>query len=166
MSTGIALHLWVSLAPGADPAGSILTVDASRHAPPRHGRVACAALHEDVLTPWQEFEREGTADEIVGRQRVVPASELLDEDVNLSPAAHVPQPSPDVDAAALNHTSAGMSRTRGELPALLPQVATSAREPPPRPPSTISPAQVRSAYASTSASSTSATNRTQPGHRC
>jgi hypothetical protein len=61
--------------------------------------------------------------------------ELLDEDVNLSPAAHVPQPSLDLDAAALNHTSAGLSRTLGELAALLPQVATSPREP--RPTTTI-----------------------------
>lgn len=129
MSTSIPLHIWVLRAPGGEEAAPILMVDATRHAPSRRGRVDWTALHEAVLRPWRQYDAEESVDEVPGQQRAVPAIELLDEDVDFTPARHLPQPSLDVDPDALNHTSGDLAGTLGELGALLPRVSlSSARE--------------------------------------
>ncbi|MEU8774618.1 N-6 DNA methylase [Streptomyces sp. NPDC048606] len=96
---GIPLQLWVLRrpAPGPAPAG-LLLVDTAGLVPegpgqaPGQARAAWPAVHEAVLTSWTAYDRTGTAPEVPGVSRVVPVVELLDDEVDLTPARHLPPP--------------------------------------------------------------------------
>ncbi|MEV4665451.1 N-6 DNA methylase [Micromonospora echinofusca] len=114
---GVPLHLWVLRRPAADapaPARALL-VDAAEG--------DLAELSARVLTAWRAFAAapEAEADE-AGFARAVPVIELLDEDVDLTPARRQP-------AVGVERTGEHLVRTRdrlaaivGDLPALMPRV--------------------------------------------
>ncbi|MEV6397551.1 N-6 DNA methylase, partial [Streptomyces sp. NPDC051907] len=91
---GIPLHLWVLRKPDpAQPAPpELLFVDTAELAGAAGGRdkLDWQAVQSAVLDAWQPFDRHGTVDEQPGASRSVPVIELLDDDVDLAPARHVP----------------------------------------------------------------------------
>ncbi|MFD8691213.1 N-6 DNA methylase [Streptomyces sp. NPDC059651] len=114
---GIPLHLWVLRKPdaGPHPSPELLLVDTAEPAEPasdRSGRdrLDWPALHAAVLDAWRPFggetgesresgasgeagasgEREENSRPRLGTSRVVPVIELLDDDIDLAPARHLP----------------------------------------------------------------------------
>ncbi|QIQ04466.1 N-6 DNA methylase [Streptomyces liangshanensis] len=93
---GIPLHLWVLRRPAAGdrPPPELLLVDTAALAAPGGGRdtVDWPAVHGTVLDAWAAFERQGTVEERPGVSGAVSVIELLDDDVDLAPARHLPPP--------------------------------------------------------------------------
>ncbi|MGW1496858.1 N-6 DNA methylase [Streptomyces sp. NBC_00191] len=93
---GIPLHLWVLRRPdaGQAPAPELLFVDTAEPAGAGAGRdkLDWQAVQSAVLDAWAPFDRHGTAEERPGVSRSVPVIELLDDDVDLAPARHLPPP--------------------------------------------------------------------------
>ncbi|MFJ9433327.1 N-6 DNA methylase [Streptomyces sp. NPDC101490] len=97
---GVPLHLWVLRrpVPGARPPAELLLVDtASEHTGQgRDGqgrdRLDWPSVRAAVLAAWEPFDRDGTVPEEPGASRSVPVIELLDDDVDLAPARHLPPP--------------------------------------------------------------------------
>ncbi len=92
---GIPLHLWVLRRPvqGERPAAELLLVDAAEQSGPgREGRdrLDWPAVHSAVMDAWTPFDRDGTLVGTPGASRSVPVIELLDDDVDLAPARHLP----------------------------------------------------------------------------
>ncbi|GAB3360207.1 N-6 DNA methylase [Amycolatopsis echigonensis] len=127
MSTGIALHLWVLRNPAEQGVDPVLLVDASHHQPPRRGQVDWASLEAEVLHPWREFRETGSVTDIPGRCRAVEAIELLDEDVDLTPALHLPPVPVELDLTAVAAAQSRVTRLLGELGELLPAVRQAPR---------------------------------------
>ncbi|GAA2495932.1 N-6 DNA methylase [Streptomyces gobitricini] len=91
---GIPLHLWVLRKPvaGAPASPELLVVDTSEHTDAGRDRLDWPAVHTAVLDAWQPFDKHGTVAERPGAHRCVPVIELLDDDVDLAPARHLPPP--------------------------------------------------------------------------
>ncbi|NEA22214.1 N-6 DNA methylase [Actinomadura bangladeshensis] len=109
----IGLHLWILRAPDADrPARDlVLLMDTSDEA-------ASSSLHETIVSTWQAFTESAEFTEIPGTARAVPAIDLLDDLVDLSPARHVrtaPVITPD---AALHDVTQLIDRLRADIAAL------------------------------------------------
>ncbi|MGW4856029.1 N-6 DNA methylase [Streptomyces sp. NPDC004288] len=104
---GVPLHLWVLRRPdqGGRPAAELLLVDAAseQSGPGREGRdrLDWPAVHSAVLDAWTPFDRDGTLAGTPGASRSVPVIELLDDDVDLAPARHLPPPAAAEGAAQL-----------------------------------------------------------------
>ncbi|MDQ0942905.1 N-6 DNA methylase [Streptomyces sp. V1I1] len=102
---GIPLHLWVLRRPeaGKPSASELLLVDTAELAGAGGGRdkLDWQAVQSAVLDAWQPFDRHGTAEERPGVSRAVPVIELLDDDVDLAPARHLPPPAAGGGAAEL-----------------------------------------------------------------
>ncbi|MFI9152744.1 N-6 DNA methylase [Streptomyces sp. NPDC053367] len=92
----IPLHLWVLRRPAqtsAQPvAAEVLLADAGQFAGEGRGGPDWRAVQESVLDAWRAFDRAGTVEEQPGVARAVPVIELLDDDVDLAPARHLPPP--------------------------------------------------------------------------
>jgi hypothetical protein len=89
----IPLHLWVLRRPGKAPARpELLLVDTGRLGAEGRGGLDWAALRTAVLDAWRPFDRVGEAEERPGLSRSVPVIDLLDDDVDLAPARHLPPP--------------------------------------------------------------------------
>ncbi|MEV6053171.1 N-6 DNA methylase [Streptomyces sp. NPDC052107] len=87
----IPLHVWVLRRPDRTPASpEVLLVDTGRFAGEGRGGPDWPAVREAVLDAWRAFEREGRPAERPGLARSVPVIELLDDDVDLAPARHLP----------------------------------------------------------------------------
>ncbi|OIK24121.1 N-6 DNA methylase [Streptomyces malaysiense] len=89
----IPLHVWVLRRPERNPVSpEVLLMDTGRFA--GEGRVGpdWAAVREAVLDAWRAFTRAGRLAERPGLARSVPVIELLDDDVDLAPARHLPPP--------------------------------------------------------------------------
>jgi N-6 DNA Methylase len=87
----IPLHVWVLRRPDRTPAApQVLLVDTGRFAGEGRGGPDWAAVREAVLDAWRVFERAGRLEERPGLARSVPVIELLDDDVDLAPARHLP----------------------------------------------------------------------------
>lgn len=91
---GIPLHLWVLRKPtaGGRPSHELLLVDTGDLSAAGRDKLDWQALHTTVLDTWQAFERDGTVEERPGVSRSVSVIELLDDDVDLAPARHLPPP--------------------------------------------------------------------------
>ncbi|MBT2505602.1 N-6 DNA methylase [Streptomyces sp. ISL-98] len=100
---GIPLHLWVLRKPAADgrPAHELLLVDTADLSAAGRDKLDWQALHTAVLDTWQVFDRRGTVEERPGVSRAVSVIELLDDDVDLAPARHLPPPAAGGGAAEL-----------------------------------------------------------------
>ncbi|MGW0603303.1 N-6 DNA methylase [Streptomyces sp. NPDC002640] len=99
----LPLHLWVLRRPGRAPAHpEVLMVDTAGAPVPLPagtgtgtGAAArpgpdCEAVREVALAAWQAHDRTGTLEERPGVARAVPVIDLLDDDVDLTPARHLP----------------------------------------------------------------------------
>ncbi|WP_112468918.1 N-6 DNA methylase, partial [Streptomyces triticisoli] len=90
----IPLHLWVLRRPTAgtrpSPPG-LLLVDTASTVDGR-ARDDWQAVRSAVLDAWRPFDRTGTTAEQPGLSRCVPVLDLLDDDVDLAPARHLPPP--------------------------------------------------------------------------
>ncbi|MFD6416403.1 N-6 DNA methylase [Streptomyces sp. NPDC060194] len=114
---GVPLHLWVLARPDADQpaAPELLLVDTAgdeldaaggrqesrAEARAEGARADWATVRAAVLDAWRPFARDGRADERPGISRSVPVIELLDDDVDLAPARHLPPPAAGGGAEAL-----------------------------------------------------------------
>ncbi|WP_435841449.1 N-6 DNA methylase [Streptomyces griseofuscus] len=89
----IPLHVWVLRRPERNPAApEVLLMDTGRFAGEARGGPDWAAVREAVLDAWRAFTRAGRLAERPGLARSVPVIELLDDDVDLAPARHLPPP--------------------------------------------------------------------------
>lgn len=87
----IPLHLWVLRRPEKAPAQpEVLLVDVGQFAGEGRGGPDWRAVREAVLDAWQTFGRAGRFAERPGLARALPVIELLDDDVDLAPARHLP----------------------------------------------------------------------------
>ncbi|WP_067793916.1 N-6 DNA methylase [Actinomadura formosensis] len=123
----IGLHLWILRRPEADRPGRdpVLLMDmadqsatAADPAPDQGKAADQGALQETIRGTWEAFGDSADFADIPGTARAVPAIDLLDELVDLSPARHVrsaPVISPD---AALRHVTELAGRLRAHVAAL------------------------------------------------
>ncbi|MFH9944438.1 N-6 DNA methylase [Streptomyces murinus] len=89
----IPLHVWVLRRPERNPAApEVLLMDTGRYAGEGRAGPDWAAVREAVLDAWRAFTRAGRLAERPGLARSVPVIELLDDDVDLAPARHLPPP--------------------------------------------------------------------------
>ncbi|MCF1600434.1 N-6 DNA methylase, partial [Streptomyces muensis] len=89
----IPLHLWVLRRPErAAGQPEVLLVDVGRFAGEARGGPDWQAVRDTVLDAWRVHERTGSLDERPGLARSLPVIDLLDDDVDLAPARHLPPP--------------------------------------------------------------------------
>ncbi|MFJ9905101.1 N-6 DNA methylase [Streptomyces sp. NPDC101152] len=132
----IPLHLWVLRRPDRAPAQpAVLLVDSGRYATEGRGGPDWRAVREAVLDAWQAFDRAGTLPERPGLARSLPVIDLLDDDVDLAPARHLPPPAAADGAGALTAVRERLGETLRLTAGLTPPPAVPA-EPAPRWPST------------------------------
>ncbi|MEU8705921.1 N-6 DNA methylase [Streptomyces sp. NPDC048565] len=142
---GIPLHIWVLRRPGAEhsPAPELLVVDAAEPdpagAPSGRDRLDWPAVRGTVLDAWNPFDvpgRREPVEEQPGTSRAVPVIELLDDDVDLAPARHLPPPAAGGGAAELVRVRERLDDTLKLTARLTPPPAT-AGEPARRPFTTV-----------------------------
>ncbi|MEW2554229.1 N-6 DNA methylase [Streptomyces zhihengii] len=127
---GIPLHLWVLRRPAVTdrPASGLLVVDTAagqagaEPAAAGRDRLDWGALRTAVLDAWGPFDRHGTVEENPGVSRAVPVVELLDDDVDLAPARHLPPPAAG-GADELARVRERLTRTLGRTTDLTPSPA-------------------------------------------
>ncbi|MFE0811098.1 N-6 DNA methylase [Streptomyces sp. NPDC058794] len=91
----IPLHLWVLRRPGKAPARpEVLLADVGQYTGEGRGP-DWRAVRGAALDTWREFDRTGRLGERPGLARSLPVIELLDDDVDLAPARHLPPPAAD-----------------------------------------------------------------------
>ncbi|WP_187282681.1 N-6 DNA methylase [Streptomyces sp. MS191] len=125
---GIPLHLWVLRRPAAGvavPPGLLLvdTTGAEHTGGAGRDRLDWPAVHSAVLDAWLPFDKHGTVAEVPGASRAVPVIELLDDDVDLAPARHLPPPAAGGGAAELAEVRERLTATLGRTVALTPPAA-------------------------------------------
>ncbi|MGW2477983.1 N-6 DNA methylase [Streptomyces sp. NPDC001665] len=129
---GIPLHLWVLRRPGAEsrPHPELLLVDTAEPAEQTTGggraRLDLTALRHAVLDAWHAYDGQRpqpTAPHSAAR--TVPVIELLDDDVDLAPARHLPSPAATGGPAELAGVRERLTTTLG--------LATRLTPPPPAP---------------------------------
>ncbi|MBC9716754.1 N-6 DNA methylase [Streptomyces sp. TRM66268-LWL] len=101
----IPLHLWVLRRPGPATrpqvlgsartggtpiAAELLLMETAGLVPEGQPELPWPALQSAVTEAWEAYERTGTAEEQPGLARAIPVIELLDDDVDLAPARHLP----------------------------------------------------------------------------
>lgn len=137
----LPLHLWVLRRPppdgglGAPSAGHLLLVDAAtRHHVQRRGPVPWRSVSGGVLAAWRAFARDGDLGGRPGLSRAVSVDDLLDDEVDLAPARHVPAEAPARGVAGLPELRQDFERSlrRSVELAPLPARATRGRRPPAR----------------------------------
>ncbi|GLX54266.1 type II restriction endonuclease subunit M [Streptomyces hygroscopicus subsp. hygroscopicus] len=90
----LPLHVWVLRRPERSPASpEVLLMDTGQFAGEGRGGPDWAAVRDAVLDAWRAYTRAGRLAERPGLARSVPVIELLDDDVDLAPARHLPPPS-------------------------------------------------------------------------
>ncbi|MET9178066.1 N-6 DNA methylase [Kitasatospora aureofaciens] len=106
---GIPLHLWVLRRPAADAPQPqrLLLVNAAEQSDGGE-RLPWQELRNTVLEDWYAFDHAGAAPERPGVSRTVPLVDLLDDDVDVTPARHLP-----IRAAGTG--GAGLSEVRERL---------------------------------------------------
>ncbi|UYQ62541.1 N-6 DNA methylase [Streptomyces peucetius] len=124
---GIPLHLWVLRRPGATerPSPELLVVDTAtaEHATAGRDKLDWQAIRTAVLDAWRPFERHGSVTQTPGVSRCVPVIELLDDDVDLAPARHLPPPAAGGGAVELGRVRERLAHTLGRTAELTPRPA-------------------------------------------
>ncbi|MFE4871937.1 N-6 DNA methylase [Streptomyces sp. NPDC056682] len=126
---GIPLHLWVLRRPGAAtrPAPELLLVDTSGieglAVDGGRDKLPWPALTRAVLDAWTAFDRDGTVAAQPGASRCVPIIDLLDDDVDLAPARHLPPPAAEGGTAALDAVRERLGATLRQAAELTPPPA-------------------------------------------
>ncbi|MEU6556148.1 N-6 DNA methylase [Streptomyces sp. NPDC046915] len=124
----IPLHLWVLRRPDRTPAQpQVLLADTGRFATEGRGGPDWQAVRDAVLDAWRASEREGGCEERPGLARSVPVIELLDDDVDLAPARHLPPPVAADGAQQLTAVRERLGETLRLTADLTPPAADSAR---------------------------------------
>ncbi|MFF4547551.1 N-6 DNA methylase [Streptomyces sp. NPDC001435] len=124
----IPLHVWVLRRPEKAPAQpEVLLADTGQFAGEGRGGPDWQAVRDAVLDAWRAFERAGRLDERPGLARSVPVIELLDDDVDLAPARHLPPPAAADGAEQLTAVRERLGETLRLTNALTPPPADSAR---------------------------------------
>ncbi|MFD7028103.1 N-6 DNA methylase [Streptomyces sp. NPDC059917] len=140
---GIPLHLWVLRKPAAHapaPPGLLLVDTAELGGGEGRERAAWPAVHDAVLAAWTAFDGAAAADEVPdapGLSRCVPVIELLDDDVDLTPARHLPPATAGGGAAELGAVRARLDETLQRAARLTPPPAEAADGPARLPSTTI-----------------------------
>ncbi|MDL2077527.1 N-6 DNA methylase [Streptomyces sp. GXMU-J15] len=120
----IPLHLWVLRRPDKMPAQpEVLLADAGQFATEGRGGPDWRAVRDAVLDAWRVFDRTGTLDERPGLARALPVIDLLDDDVDLAPARHLPPPAAADGAEALAGVRERLGETLGLAERLTPPPA-------------------------------------------
>ncbi|MGC4947831.1 N-6 DNA methylase [Streptomyces sp. DT224] len=130
---GIPLHLWVLRRPGAQPRPNpeLLLIDTAEPAEQVAGggrdRLDLTVLRHAVLDAWHAYEgqRPQPTAPHSAAARTVPVIELLDDDVDLAPARHLPSSAATGGPAELAGVRERLTRTLG--------LATDLAPPPPAP---------------------------------
>ncbi|MFE5486914.1 N-6 DNA methylase [Streptomyces sp. NPDC056527] len=127
---GIPLHLWVLRKPvaGIAPSPELLVVDTTATTTTDQAggggagrdRLDWQAVHAAVLDAWLPFDKDGTVAETPGASRSVPVIELLDDDVDLAPARHLPPPAAAEGAAQLTEVRDRLTKTLSRTQELTP----------------------------------------------
>ncbi|MCX4963124.1 HsdM family class I SAM-dependent methyltransferase [Streptomyces virginiae] len=135
---GIPLHLWVLRrpAPHAAPPAGLLLIDTAALAADAQLRSAWPAVHEAVQDAWSAYDRTGSVARAPGVSRVVPVIELLDDDVDLTPARHLPPPTAGGGPAELTAVRERLGETLGRAARLTPPAAAAPAGGTVRPPMT------------------------------
>ncbi|MFD4917790.1 class I SAM-dependent DNA methyltransferase [Streptomyces virginiae] len=135
---GIPLHLWVLRrpAPHAAPPAGLLLIDTAALAADDRLRSAWPAVHEAVQDAWSAYDRTGSVAQAPGVSRVVPVIELLDDDVDLTPARHLPPPTAGGGPAELTAVRERLGETLGRAARLTPPAAAAPAGGTVRPPMT------------------------------
>jgi hypothetical protein len=137
---GVPLHLWVLRKPdagsGGGGAGGAAGAGAGTRLSPELLLVDTAelsqgggrdgldwkAVHSTVLDAWGPFDRHGTAEERPGVSRAVPVIDLLDDDVDLAPARHLPPSAAEGGVAELGRVRENLTETLRRTVELTPAV--------------------------------------------
>ncbi|MGW4446388.1 N-6 DNA methylase [Streptomyces sp. NPDC004682] len=123
----IPLHVWVLSRPGRTPkTPEVLLVDTGRFAGEARGGPDWQAVRDAALDAWRDFAREGRLAERPGLARSVPVIELLDDDVDLAPARHLPPPAAADGAEQLAEVRRRLGETLRLTAELTPPTATTA----------------------------------------
>ncbi|MFJ4206000.1 N-6 DNA methylase [Streptomyces sviceus] len=123
----IPLHLWVLRRPERAPAQpEVLLVDVGQFAGEGRGGPDWRAVREAVLDAWHTFGRPGRFTERAGLARALPVIELLDDDVDLAPARHLPPPTAADGAEQLTAVRELLGQTLRLTADLAPQRADAA----------------------------------------
>ncbi|MEU9039102.1 N-6 DNA methylase [Streptomyces sp. NPDC048352] len=127
---GIPLQLWVLRRPAPTvpaPTG-LLLVDTAGLDPdgPAQARAAWPDVRDAVLATWAAYDRSGATPEVPGVSRVVPVVDLLDDDVDLTPARHLPPPAAGGGLAELAAVRKRLDATLTRAARLTPPPATPA----------------------------------------
>ncbi|UQX01480.1 N-6 DNA methylase [Streptomyces sp. RerS4] len=127
---GIPLQLWVLRRPAGPAPAGLLLVDTAGLVPEGQGqgqpRGAWPAVHDAVLAAWTAYDRTGATDEVPGVSRVVPVVELLDDEVDLTPARHLPPPGAGGGLAELTAVRERLDETLSRAARLTPPTAAPA----------------------------------------
>lgn len=108
----IPLHLWVLRRPEPGPVQpELLLTDAGALAPEGRGGPDWQSVRSTVLDAWRSFVRAGATPEVPGVSRSVRVIELLDDDVDLAPARHLPPPAAGGGAEELTTLRARLDET-------------------------------------------------------
>ncbi|MEO3750333.1 N-6 DNA methylase [Streptomyces sp. B6B3] len=134
----LPLHLWVLRRPDGTPAPDprLLVVDtaAAHRARGRGGggRIEWPALRRTVLDAWTAFQRDGDVAERPGVRRALAVIDLLDDEVDLAPARHLPPPAEATGTTALAAVQADLRDTLRRTHDLAPVVDPASPGPGPR----------------------------------
>jgi hypothetical protein len=98
----------------------VLLADAGQFAGEGRGGPDWPGVRETVLDAWRAFDRDGRLGERPGLARSVPVIELLDDDVDLAPARHLPPPAASDGAGELTDVRERLGETLRLTAALTP----------------------------------------------
>ncbi|MDN3023098.1 N-6 DNA methylase [Streptomyces sp. S.PB5] len=134
----IPLHLWVLRRPEKAPAQpEVLLADTGQFATEGRGGPDWREVREAVLDAWRAFDRTGALEERPGLVRSLPVIELLDDDVDLAPARHLPPPTAAEGTGALTAVRENLGETLRLTADLTPPPAEAAHPVPRWPLTTI-----------------------------
>ncbi|MEU6217369.1 N-6 DNA methylase [Streptomyces sp. NPDC047022] len=125
----IPLHLWVLHRPErAHAHPELLVADAAAALSEGRGGPDWETVRSAVLDAWRPFARDGSAPQVPGVSRSVPVIELLDDDVDLAPARHLPPPAAGGGAEELPALRARLDETLRLTADLAPSAADPAEQ--------------------------------------
>ncbi|MFC5262515.1 N-6 DNA methylase [Kribbella qitaiheensis] len=121
-ATSVGLHLWILRRPaGGEQPSHMLVVDTASAVGGR--KLDLTAVTDTAVDAWRAFDRDPAAFGVqAGVCRAVPVIELLDEDIDVSPARHLPVDlGPELDAADLLAARGDLVRRLASLERSIPQ---------------------------------------------
>lgn len=120
---GLPLHVWVLERPTSEgPDSEVLLADTTAGEPARIDELGWSLVRERALNAWQSFTRDPTSvDALAGICTVLPVIDLLDDQVDITPARRL-YASSVVDVSQVHDTRSALASLLADLPGLLPDV--------------------------------------------